>query len=207
MSSELLVATGADNINGRVFEDCDIYGPSMLLLDGAVRFRGNRFYGPTEGMFFVLEPRRFYTGMILAKDTTFINTSYEAAAHIDANGKLVLQEPAGFKRAMNQFGRGLAVTVRVDERRDKRSQRANRYYWLIIGLISDHTGYEKDELHELFKKRFNPVTLSLGNEADTIGGSTRKMDTKVFGEYVERIRRFAETELGVVTPDPESQAA
>jgi hypothetical protein len=134
-------------------------------------------------------------------------SSYEAAAHIDANGKLVLQEPDGFRKAMQQFGRGLAVTVRVDERRDKRSSQANRYYFFILGLISEHTGYEKDELHELFKKKFNPITVSLAKEEEVVGGSTTKMNSKVFSEYVERIRRFAETELGVITPDPESQAA
>lgn len=133
--------------------------------------------------------------------------TYECAGHIDASGKLVLVEPREFKGAMERFGRGLAVTVRVEERRDRRSSQGNRYYWFILGLISEHTGFEKDELHELFKKKFNPVTVSLGQEEDVIGGSTRKMDTKRFAEYVERIRRFAETELNVTTPDPERYAA
>ena len=131
---------------------------------------------------------------------------YETAGHIDALGRLVLQEPDLFKAAMRTFTVGAAVIVSVERHRDRRSNQANRYYWYILGLISDHTGFERDELHELFKKRFNPITVDLGGE-ETIGGSTKKMPPDQFYEYVERIRRFALDDLHVTTPDPASYAA
>lgn len=80
-----------------------------------------------------------------------------------------------------------------------RSLDQNAYYWgVVLTLIAEHTGYETDELHELFKQRFNPMTV-LG---DTIGGSTKKLGTSGFSAYVERIRRFALTELQIDIPEP-----
>ena len=135
------------------------------------------------------------------------SVSYEAAGAIDSQGRLQILDLADFRAAMTRFGAGTQVVVRVDEYRSRRSSQANRYYWLVIGLISDHTGYEKDELHEYFKQRFNPITVALGKEPEVIGGSTRKLTTDQFYEYVERIRRFALTELGVTTPDPDRREA
>ena len=128
---------------------------------------------------------------------------FEAAGHVDDQGQLQMDDLPGFRRAMQRFGRGLQVTVRVEEYKSRRSSQANRYYWTVVGLISDHTGYEKDELHDYFKKRFNPTTVALGEDAEVIGGSTRKLNTAQFYEYVERIRRFAVSELGVETPEPD----
>lgn len=133
---------------------------------------------------------------------------YEGAGVIDDEGRLQMHDLAGFRRAMQRFGRGLEVTVRVEEFRSRRSSQANRYYFgAVLREISEHTGYEVDELHEYFKKKFNPVTFSMGSDEEVIGGSTRKLNTNQFYEYVERIRRFAETELGVSTPDPDRRVA
>lgn len=72
---------------------------------------------------------------------------------------------------------------------------------MVIKAFSEHTGYERDEMHELLAMKFLRI------EDDPITGAPRrkrtpKCDTAEFHEYVERCRRFAATELGIVIPDP-----
>lgn len=133
---------------------------------------------------------------------------YQTAAEITEHGTLKLADRTAFTRAMRRMRPGKVVIV-VQHPTAGRTSQANRYYWgVVLALISEHTGYEQDELHEYFKKRFNPRTVSLADGEEVVGGSTSKMDTAAFYEYVERIRRFAVTDLdGLVIPEPGEVAA
>lgn len=132
---------------------------------------------------------------------------YQAAGEITNRGTLRLVDRSAFTRAMKRMRAGKVIVV-VQHPTTGRSSQANRYYWgVVLAAISEHTGYEQDELHEYFKKRFNPVFVSLGDGEEIVGGSTSRMDTSTFHDYVERIRRFALTELNVMTPDPNEVAA
>ena len=97
---------------------------------------------------------------------------------------------------------GDPVEVIIQKPKQDRSNKQNRYYHgVVLDYISDHTGYETHEVHEEMKRMFNPVPskFSLG---ETVGGSTAKMSTTEFNEYIERIVRWAAMELSVVIPDP-----
>jgi hypothetical protein len=101
------------------------------------------------------------------------------------------------------------VEITVDRRRATRSLAQNRYYrGVIVELLSQHTGYDQDEMHEVLKAKFLPkrLTFSDGNgeirDSLVIGGSTVRLTKDQFGEYCESIKRWAAT-LGVVIPDPE----
>jgi len=105
---------------------------------------------------------------------------------------------------MTLAGKTVDMTVRVH--RQQRSSQANRYYFgVVVPLIADHCGYEKDEMHELLAMRFLRI------EDDPITGSPRRKhtpqtDTKEFGEYVDACMRFG-AELGVYIPAPGEVAA
>ena len=76
--------------------------------------------------------------------------------------------------------------------------------------MSEVTGYEPEELHDYLKRTLLPkaVTLADGNgvivDEQVIGGSTTGLTTAEFGEYCERVRRFAAEKLGLDIPDPET---
>jgi hypothetical protein len=128
-------------------------------------------------------------------------TDFTASASIDATGKLVLSDQDAFRSAMRAFKRG-RVTVRVEVDRGRRSSQANRYYRLILGIISEDTGHDPDELHEYFKHKFmEPQTVHVFGEpvemVTTVTGSDK------FTAYVDRIRRFALMDLGISTPEPD----
>ena len=100
--------------------------------------------------------------------------------------------------------------IKIQRARAVRSVEANRYYCgVVLTLLSDHTGYTVEELHEWAKMKFMPKEVALcdGNgevkDALVIGGTTTTLNTVQFYEYIEQIRLFAASELDVNIPDPD----
>ena len=107
-----------------------------------------------------------------------------------------------FKRCLLAFNEGQLVTITIAVSHKDRSLSQNSYYWgVVIQYISDFTGYEPNELHDELKRKFNPQASRLTN-GETYGGSTTKLSTGEFKDYVERIVRWAAMELHVFIPDP-----
>lgn len=121
-------------------------------------------------------------------------------AHVDDACKLRLDAPVSFQSAMREFA-GKPVEVTVRQKRNRRSDRANRFYFgVVVKLLAEYCGYEVDEMHEALAFRF------LRLEDDPITGSPRRKrtpntDTKEFAEYVDACMRFG-AELGVSIPNP-----
>lgn len=125
------------------------------------------------------------------------------------DGRLFLRNRRAFDQQVAQMPEKWTLEVTVKRLRATRSIQQNRWYWgCIIELLSEHTGYSPDEMHEVCKAMFIPkkVALQDGNgeikEELVIGGSSRSLNTLQFGEYCEAIRRWAATELDVNIPDP-----
>lgn len=131
-------------------------------------------------------------------------TDYTVSAEVTSDGRLELTDRAAFSKAMRHFKRG-RVTVRIQVDRGKRTTQQNRFYWLLLNLISEETGHEPDELHECFKQRFLQPRVKevLGDEIQIY--STTFENYEDFWQYVERIRRFVLTDLGIETPDPDPE--
>ncbi len=97
--------------------------------------------------------------------------------------------------------------VEIKKKTKARSLSQNALYWRwmneIASLVSDHTGYEKDEVHELFKKQFlEPKEVEIGGMGIYIY-STKNLTTKQMADYMDRIDRFCISELGIGLPIPE----
>lgn len=79
-----------------------------------------------------------------------------------------------------------------------RSQQQNSRYWLIITKISDHTGHDKNELHEMFKNRFLGMqTTEIAGETITHQRSSAKLKVAEFQEYMERVEAWMVETLGI----------
>ena len=140
-----------------------------------------------------------------------VNTDVVASAAVK-NGRLILHNRRAFDQAISQFRDGAEVEIEVTIRRTTRSQQQNRFYWgVLVHLLSEHTGYTPDEVHEFLKMKFIPKRLALSDhngeitDEFVIGGSTRKMNTVQFGEFMDECRRFAAEALDVYIPDPNEQ--
>ena len=74
-----------------------------------------------------------------------------------------------------------------------RSLAQNSYYWgVVLELIEESTGTEKEELHYYFKRKFI--------DWDEFP-SSKELNKNEFSEYVEKIRDFASAELWIFIPD------
>ena len=98
------------------------------------------------------------------------------------------------------------ITVTIDKLRGKRSIQQNRYYFGVpIKLIAEHTGYTKDETHELLKYKFLTETIWLEGKATqviTVTKSTTDLTTVEMEEYLSEIRQWASLELSCYVPEP-----
>lgn len=90
----------------------------------------------------------------------------------------------------------------------QRSNPQNSYYWsVVIGLISEHTGFTPEETHEILKHKFLRITLWIPKkdgvkEMSVITKTTTKLTTKAFEEYLSQIRIWASQDLGCFIPSP-----
>jgi len=81
----------------------------------------------------------------------------------------------------------------------------NSLYWgVYVKTIADELGYFPEELHEELKMMFNPKDsrLKLG---DRYGGSTKRMKRKEFGEYLEKIRIWAQEYHKIELPEQDNK--
>lgn len=109
-----------------------------------------------------------------------------------------------FKQFMNSIDFNHTVEVIVKPFKKGRSKAQNNYYWMILGIIADETGNDPNNLHEVFKRNLlgYAEVVKLGRLTEKITRSTTQLDVIEFRDYVESIRSFVASELGIQTPDP-----
>lgn len=89
--------------------------------------------------------------------------------------------------------------ITIVQHRERRSPEQNALLWAIYSEIGKETGNEAEDIHEAMKFRFlPPVQIEIGGEYIPVPPSSRKLDTKEFSEFVERVQAFAASELGIV---------
>ena len=126
---------------------------------------------------------------------------------VDGKLKLLPQIKESISRWVRTFKTGTHVEITIRKYRTKRTNDQNRYYWgVVVPILSDHFGYDPEEMHEELKFLFNPLQSKIDPNR-TIGGSTTKMSTVEFygdeDSYVEKICRWGATEHGIYIPPPE----
>ncbi len=90
----------------------------------------------------------------------------------------------------------------------ERSGNQNRYYWgCVIQILSEDTGYTKDEMHEIIKHKFLLIHSILETKqgrkvAVEFSRSTTELDTKEFENLMSEIREWASMELGIYIQNP-----
>lgn len=124
-------------------------------------------------------------------------------------GRVVMDEPSGFKMWYQQFeGKVIEIVLRKKRRKRTTGQpheegNQNGYYFAVVLSISAKSlGYTVAEMHEVFTAQFAPfVYKDLGKKKIPVKIRTSMMDTVQFKEYTESIV-IQMAELGVNIPDP-----
>lgn len=115
---------------------------------------------------------------------------------------LLPRGPVELDRAANVI-RGLNPTkpwrITIAQYHEKRSPEQNRLLWAIYTEIAKETGNDPEMIHEAMKARFlPPVSVRLGDDEISVTGSSAKLDTMEFSQFVEKVTAFAASELGIV---------
>ena len=98
---------------------------------------------------------------------------------------------------------GQRVEVIIRKPKTSRSTLQNSYYWsVVVELLANELGYDKDELHEILKYKF----LQSNAMGMPYIKSTTKLSTGEFEEYLSKIKRWAAEFLHIVIPDPNEAA-
>ncbi len=129
-------------------------------------------------------------------------SSFSAAGTITPEGKLELLSRKDFARLVATMRPG-PVSVDVAIARSRHSQKARGYYrGCVLKLGSEHTGYDPNELHEMFKRLFTEPQIRIICGVEFEVWTTAEDDSQEFFDFVEASRRKL-AELGVDTPDPD----
>lgn len=88
-----------------------------------------------------------------------------------------------------------------------RSNNQNRYYrGVVVKIISEHTGFTPEEVHELLKYRFlrtyETLSTKNGDKEFERTKSTTELTTSAFEIFMSDVRMWASIELGLYIPDP-----
>jgi len=137
-----------------------------------------------------------------------ITLTYYGSVQQDGTLKL---PGAKIRREVAEFsGKEIEVTFR--RKRKHRSDPQNRYYWGVVvemiraGMKDMGDTVTPDQVHEFLKWRFlreQRIDESTGEVLYEYAGSTAKLKTAEFGEYIEKCCQFAAEMLGVSIPLPQ----
>jgi len=95
------------------------------------------------------------------------------------------------------------VELTIQEYRPKRSNQMNQYYWgVVVKIISDYTGYTKEETHELLKQTFLKKKILVNDEWYDTTESTTKMNNQEMLEFIENVKQWAAQTFYLYIPDP-----
>lgn len=123
---------------------------------------------------------------------------------INEKGKLKIYDRPKFDEYLQTLPDKVFIVVKSAKEREIRSNEQNRYYWgVVVELISEHTGYTKDEVHEILKALFLSRPIEIGGKEVLISKSTASLNTKEMEEYLEGIRVWAVDKVGLSIPEPE----
>jgi len=134
---------------------------------------------------------------------TYTN-SFAAVIRKGLKGKaMIVKSPRWYHHQLQKYKEGEEVTLMIHNRKPKRTEQQNRYYWgIYLPEIAKETGEsDLDKLHELFKGKFltKGIFEVLGQKV-RMKGSTTGLGVVEFCQYVIDIEALT----GVKAPPTEN---
>lgn len=107
---------------------------------------------------------------------------------------------------------GKKVLIALSEVKRKRSDQQNRYYWgVVVKLVTDAfrdagNMVNAEDVHDFLKQhvgKLSQVLVTPDGEVLRGPGSTARLTTTEFSNYVEAVRAWAAEVLGLSIPSPD----
>lgn len=119
------------------------------------------------------------------------------------NGQILIYRPwhEDFAKNVKRL-EGKEIILVITRWRRKRTHPQNNYYWgVVIEILSDLFGYEPEETHEALLAQHSRLPGNGPGMPERILRTSR-MTTVQFINYIDKIKRWALLEFGVVIPEP-----
>lgn len=96
------------------------------------------------------------------------------------------------------------VVATIGEFKKDRTDPQLRYYWgVVVRLISETTGYSKDEVHSILGTMFLKDSMEFNGKNYTVIKSISSIKSDAFSEYIEQCKAWASMEISCYIPDAE----
>ena len=116
------------------------------------------------------------------------------------NHNIVYEKPGLLEAYLKGFKPDTRLEIVIKKYVPKRTNRQNRYYFgCVVRTICEETGSDPDTVHAELKKMF----LLIKGGLIPIVGSTRKLNTKDFGVYLDKVILWSAEFLGIIIPPPD----
>lgn len=119
------------------------------------------------------------------------------------NGQLKIRDRKGFDAYLLQF-EGKDVEIMVKRKKAKRSIDQNAFFHAWVNLLSDHTGYSKEEMKEILKNQFLSVEKVNAKTGSIFKytRSTASLNKNEFAEFCNDVQRWSIEEFNAILPLP-----
>lgn len=132
---------------------------------------------------------------------TYESQGYAASVVVDKNTgkkKLELASEIYFNHCVNKFKEGERVTLQVTNKRPRRTQNQNSFWWAYLTIASQETGHTPEELHEWAKTACMPTRImKIMGDPVRMKKSTTQLTVNEFSELIEKF-----TQKTGITPPP-----
>ena len=120
-------------------------------------------------------------------------------------GKFCPSNQGAYALDLAKFKDGTDVELQIRKPKRSRSLPQNKYYWgVVILLISEATGFSRDEAHDSMRAKFLTDMVEGRKTSLPRIKSTTELSTVEFCDYVAQIQQFAAEFLDLFIPDPEN---
>jgi hypothetical protein len=116
-------------------------------------------------------------------------------------GKVLLDNQDSYDSYLLTLEEKRIEMVVKKEETSKTIQQTRYLFGVVYELISEHTGYSKEEVHELMKSIFLKSYKTVNNKRYTVIRSIHDLNTVEMTEYIEQIKRWCATELQIFVPE------
>lgn len=83
------------------------------------------------------------------------------------------------------------LLVTISNYKKKRSTNQNSLYWKWLMIVSNDSGQDVEDLHEIFKRKFLGMRLIKSKDGNMeVPKSTADLNTKEMTDYMDRVHAF-----------------
>ena len=115
-------------------------------------------------------------------------------------GKLILNNKQQFQDQLIEL-EGMDVVIKIVERNNNRTKDQNSLFWSWVAILSDNTGYTKEEMKELIQVKFlQRERLDADGYTETYIKGTSTLSKKEFNDLMNEVSYWSNSTLQITLP-------